>query len=397
MQRHARAGQDRRLDATYLLPIRSLIAHDEELTHYLRTVSALLPVIVVDGSPDDVFDAVHDEWSTFALHVRPAPDISGANGKVCGVLSGLRLVTTDMVVIADDDVRYDDSSLHAVCEALDDADLVMPQNYFEPHRWHTRWDTARILLNRAIGPDFSGTLAVRRRFIDGGYDPDVLFENLELVRSVARRGGRCSWRPDLYVRRLPPTTQHFLGQRTRQAYDEFARPHRMAVALSVLPVGTAIGAVSGARSLAVLCGATIATAEWARRCDGARDHFPAVCSFAAPLWVLERGLCSWIAVYHRQRGGVRYGDVRLLRATSDDRFRRNRLAVRSRSTVTGSSSGDAVRRCAAQDVGDRFVDLCGGAEERLPHDRRRSLAVQHVDAHGVDGVVVGTDELHRQP
>jgi hypothetical protein len=194
----------------------------------------------------------------------------------------------------------------------------MPQNYFDPHRWHTRWDTARTLLNRATGQDYAGTLAVRRRFLDQGYDTDVLFENLEMVRAVARRGGRCSWRPDLYVRRLPPTTRHFLGQRIRQAYDEFARPRRMVIGLSVLPVGVATGLVTGVRGLIVLCAATMATAEWGRRHHGGRDHFPATSSAMAPLWIVERGVCSWLALHQRRRGGVRYGEVRLLHATTDD-------------------------------------------------------------------------------
>jgi hypothetical protein len=329
MENHPRAARWQRLDATYLLPIRSHTAHGTELTHYLRGMATLLPVVVVDGSPAAVFDAVHEDWSSFALHVRPARDISGTNGKVRGVLTGLRFVTSDIVVIADDDVRYDEQSLNAVCDGLDDADLVMPQNYFEPHRWHTRWDTARTLLNRAVGQDFAGTLAVRRRFLEEGYRADVLFENLEMIRAVARRGGRCSWRPELYVRRLPPTTRHFLGQRIRQAYDEFARPHRLAIGLSVLPTGVATGLVGGIRGLAALCAGVVATAEWARRRHGAREHFPAASSVMAPLWVLERGVCSWLALYERGRGGVRYGEMRLLHATTDDGPRRHRTERRS--------------------------------------------------------------------
>jgi hypothetical protein len=329
MERHPRANRRGRHDATYLLPIRSFTGHGTELTDYLRGIAELLPVVVVDGSPQAIFDAVHEEWSSFALHVPPAADIGGANGKVRGVLTGLRFVTSDIVVIADDDVRYDEAVLDAVCDALGAADLVMPQNYFDPHRWHTRWDTARTLLNRATGQDYAGTLAVRRRFIAAGYDADVLFENLEMVRAVARRGGRCSWRPELYVRRLPPTTHHFLGQRIRQAYDEFARPHRMVIGLSVLPAGVATAVVGGIRGLAVLCAATMATAEWARRRHGGRDHFPAASSAMAPLWVVERGVCSWLALHLRLRGGVRYGEVRLLRATTEDGPRRHRNDLRS--------------------------------------------------------------------
>ena len=66
----------------------------------------------------------------------------------------------------------------------------------------------------------------------------VLFENLELVRTIEAVGGRSVSAPDLFVRRLPPETPHFWRQRVRQAYDEFARPPRLIAALSILPLLT---------------------------------------------------------------------------------------------------------------------------------------------------------------
>ncbi len=110
------------------------------------------------------------------------------------------------------------------------ADLVRPQNVFDPLPWHARWDTARMLLNRAFGSDHPGTLGVRRSFLAsiGGYDGDVLFENLELVRTVLAAGGRVVDAPGMYVRRRPPTPARFLEQRPRQAYDDLAQPARLA-------------------------------------------------------------------------------------------------------------------------------------------------------------------------
>jgi hypothetical protein len=303
-------------DLTYLLPIRSATHHRAELATYLLEMGQMVPVIVVDGSPRPVFDAVHDDWSTFARHVHPASDIRGANGKVRGVLTGVRLVETEYVIIADDDVRYGADELAAMRAALDGADLVMPQNAFVPSVWHTVWDGARILLNRAIGGDMAGTIGVRTAFLAAGYDADVLFENLELIRTVDRRGGTCIARSDLVVPRRPPTTAHFLGQRTRQAYDEFARPPRLVVALLIVPfiaVATRRPAVLG-----VGAGGAIAVAEAGRRRHGGRRWFSPVSSLVAPLWLVERGVCSWIAVWRRCTGGVPYAGGRLVRATSDD-------------------------------------------------------------------------------
>ncbi|WP_410586312.1 glycosyltransferase [Amycolatopsis sp. lyj-23] len=165
------------------------------------------------------------------MHVPPDPDLRCVNGKVAGVITGLRLVRAERVIIADDDVRYDGETLAAVAGALDGADLVVPQNYFRPTPCHCRWDTARSLLNRAFAHDYPGTLAVRRtafhRF--GCYDGEVLFENLELIRTVRARGGTVRYLRSPLVRRLPPDVRTFLSQRVRQAYDSFAQLLLMAV------------------------------------------------------------------------------------------------------------------------------------------------------------------------
>src|SRR5215217_4010099 len=113
-------------------------------------------------------------------------------GKVGGVLTGVRLASHECLVVADDDVRYDADSLARVVEGLRGADVVRPQNYFTPLPWHARWDTARMLLNRMTGGDWPGTLGVRRSVLraTNGYDGRVMFENLELVRTVLAAGGR---------------------------------------------------------------------------------------------------------------------------------------------------------------------------------------------------------------
>jgi hypothetical protein len=315
-------------DATYLLPIRAASPPSAELTGYLRGVSELLPVVVVDGSCAEVFAAAHAAWSPFALHIAPDPSLACANGKVSGVLTGLRHVTAPVAVIADDDVRYDAVALRACLLALRDADLVRPQNYFDPLPWHAAWDTGRTLLNRAFGQDFPGTLLVRTDVLRraGGYDGDVLFENLELIRTVAAAGGRCVDRPDVYVRRMPPSTRHFVGQRVRQAYDELARPARLAAELAIAPALAAVIARRRWRALAAAAALVVTIAEVGRRRHGGAHWFAWRASVIAPLWVLERAVCSWCAVVVRLRGGVRYGGRRLRRAANSERALRAAFA-----------------------------------------------------------------------
>jgi hypothetical protein len=85
--------------------------------------------------------------------------------------------------------------------------------------------------------------------------------------------------------------------------------------LLIVPVATAL-ALQAPRRLMVLAAATIAVAEVGRRRGdgGSRRVFPATSALWAPLWLVERGLCSWAAVWLRLRGGVRYSDGRLARA-----------------------------------------------------------------------------------
>ena len=193
--------------------------------------------------------------------------------------------------------------------ALGDAEVVRPQNYFDPLPWHAWVDTARSLINRVSGGDWPGTLAVRKSVLlsAGGYDGNVLFENLELVRTVRAVGGRESAPRDLYVRRLPPTSDHFLSQRVRQAYDEFARPWRLAVWLSLLPLFVFSARAGGARAVASALALFIVPAEIGRRIDGGTRVFPASTAIAAPLWICERAFAAWLAVGARAvLGGVPY-------------------------------------------------------------------------------------------
>jgi hypothetical protein len=230
-------------------------------------------------------------------------------------MAAVRSSTAERLVLADDDVRYTHKALAAVVRVLDDAEVVVPQNYFSPRPWHALWDTARTLINRCFSHDFPGTLAVRREALlaTGGYEP-VLFENLELIRTITAAGGRDTWHPALMVARRPPTAGHFLRQRVRQAYDDFAQPARLGAELALLPLVAAALKLPQRQSVAALAGlagAAVACAEAGRRRDQGTAVFPARASFFAPLWTAERAVCVWLAVFQRLLGGVRYSGARI--------------------------------------------------------------------------------------
>ena len=317
-------------DVSYILPIRSSEAVSQELVSYLQWLSKEVALIIVDGSAEPIFSQHAAQWATLdAIHIAPDPEYRlFANGKVGGVLTGLKRVQTPLAIVADDDVRYDAQGLAAMRNALERADVVRPQNYFHPLPWHACLDTARTLLNRISGGDWPGTLGVRSGIVmtAGGYDGDVLFENLELVRTVIAAGGSHECPLDLYVRRLPPSTGHFWSQRVRQAYDEIARPLRLAVWLAVLPGVTLLAATGHAWIIAVGCGAAIVAAEAGRWRSGGRRFFPARAAWLAPLWIAERAVCSWLAVAAWTIwGGIPYRGRIVTRAATPMRRLQRRL------------------------------------------------------------------------
>lgn len=310
--------------AEYVLPLKWDSDDDlDELTCYLARLARWIDVTVVDGSPPELYARHHHHWQRWVRHVPPLP-WPGRNGKVAGVVTGVRAARHDRIIIADDDVRWPIDALGRALTLLDRADLIRPQNYFSELPWHARWDTGRILLNRAFGSDYPGTYALRRdTFLRmGGYDGNAMFENLELARTVRAAGGIELCVNDLFVPRRPPSTRQFLRQRGRQAYDDLAQPGRLLLELAVLPAVIALGRcgrrkAGGWGATAAICSAalgTVAAAELGRRrADGTRV-FPKSAAWYAPLWMAERALLVWAALWLRLRGGVRYRDERLVLA-----------------------------------------------------------------------------------
>ncbi|WP_457972971.1 glycosyltransferase [Arthrobacter sp. D1-17] len=316
------------LQAEYILPLRwTEDSGLDELVPYLEQLCSWIRVTVVDGSAPDLFDCHRARFPGSVNHIRPEPG-AGGNGKVSAVMTAVRLSCADRLVIADDDVRFTREGLDSVIAALNHAHVVRPQNFFSPLPWHACWDTARTLINRALADDFPGTLAVRRDALvaTGGYD-GVLFENLELIRTVTAAGGSEKRLPALFIARRPPTSRHFLRQRIRQAYDSFAQPGRLCAELALAPLLTGVLVRAPRLTIPAVLGsavAAVALAEVGRRRNHGRRVFPARTILFAPLWLAERALCSWAALVLRVGGGVPYAGARLKTAAHSPAELRNR-------------------------------------------------------------------------
>lgn len=316
------AGQSR-LDVSYILPIAAGRSQARALSGYLaRIARTVAEVVVVDGSPPPVFADHAKAWGGSIRHMRPG--IRTPNGKVAGVMTGLAAARQERVIIADDDVRYRRQEIQHMLALLADHEVVRPQNYFHPRPWHARWDSARSLLARSSGGDWPGTLGVRRSLLlaAGGYSGDVLFENLEMVRTVKAAGGREAVALDLFVARRPPDARHFLSQRARQAYDEWARPAHFVSQLALLPAVL----IGGSSVILAITAAVVVGAEMGRRRAGGARYFPPDSALWAPAWLAERAVTAWMALGSRLfLGGAHYRGGRLETAATPSRVLRQRL------------------------------------------------------------------------
>jgi hypothetical protein len=191
-----------------------------------------------------------------------------------------------------------------------------------------------------VATDWPGTFALRREAVLalGGWCPHVLFENLELWRTVRAAGGRAVALPDVAVARRPPSVTQFWSQRVRQAYDDLAQPGRLVLELAILPTTLRL-ARSRPGTLAAVGATAILLAHRGRMRIG-RDRVPASVPLWAPLWLLERGVCVWLAIGSRVRGGARYHGRRLRLAAHSPLALR--LALRD-SRTAGTRPADLTR------------------------------------------------------
>jgi hypothetical protein len=245
------------LAATYLMPIRRTRfnrATAGPLRDYLQTLSAEVDeVLVIDGSPADVFAGHHALFQDVCRHENVDRKFNYPNGKVNGIHTGVERAHHEKIILADDDVRYEARSLRAVVEFLEHYQVVRPQNFLCPASWWGRMEAARMLINRGTlrAADYPGTCAFQRTAMlrAGHYDGDVLFDNEEMIRHFVRSGLTVVYANDLWVRKEAPTWQKWLEQRPRQAYEDFPLRLKTILFSSLIPAGLTISVVVGWRGL----------------------------------------------------------------------------------------------------------------------------------------------------
>ncbi|HEY0007018.1 MAG TPA: glycosyltransferase family 2 protein [Pyrinomonadaceae bacterium] len=316
------------LRCTYLLPIRRVYARRKEarqLAQYFRILArAGCEVLVVDGSPPEVFAEHERAWRDVCRHVPVDLKYTYLNGKVNGVHTGVDLASCERIVLADDDIRYTPEDISRMCDLLDQHEMVRPQNYLSPLPWWARLEAARMLINRGAlrAGDYPGTCAFRRStFLGvGHYDGDVLFDNEEMVRHFLLGGADVCFARDFFILKCPPTFRKWVEQRPRQAYEDFVMRAKTLLFMSLLPVLFALGLLYGMRAalwfVAVVSTSACLLALRGLSSDSAYRFFRAWVILYAPLWVLDRALSVYWALYWRVAyGGYPFGDRLLSKGT----------------------------------------------------------------------------------
>jgi hypothetical protein len=312
---------------TYLLTIRRARFDEDEargFRDYFRLLAgAGCQVLVVDGSPSDVFAAHGEAWRGACVHEPVDPQYKYLNGKVNGIHTGVALAAHERIILADDDIRYTPEDVRRMVGLLDSFEMVRPQNYLSPLPLWARTEAARMLINRAwiAEGDYPGTLGVRRGAMRrlGHYDGDVLFDNEEIVRHFRAHGAHIAYARDFFILKRPPSFRKWIEQRPRQAYEDFVMRAKTAFFAAMLPALVILWAAAGwrwalAAGAAVACGAAMLAARGLG--DGAARFFPARVCLYAPLWVAERVLSTYWAFYWRvAHGGYPFGDKLLSKGT----------------------------------------------------------------------------------
>jgi hypothetical protein len=279
-----------------------------ELANYLSTLSlADCDVVVLDGSAQPKFEENRRVLRWVSRHVPVRPQHRSITGAIDPVRAALALASCEKVIVAGEQVRYDECALDTLCRLLDAHEVVEPQDYPDPLPWWSGIDAGRILIHRGLAPDpdHGLTFGFRRTAIRGlrTVDNPLVDPSESAVRRLALTGAEVFSASELFVRRVPPALDSWIRERPRQADDDFVMPVKSALFFALIPMAMLLMAFAGFRAMAGYAGA-IAFASMAiavRGRIGASTVFPLKTCLFAPLWVLERSVSVYWALLRKLR------------------------------------------------------------------------------------------------
>ncbi len=295
---------------SYVVVVQSATRSAGELrdfAHYLSTVSlAGCEVLILDPSPRLQFDLNARSLRWVGRHMPVRPQHRTPGGAIDVVRAAADLAGCEKVIVAADDVRYSAQAIGQLCELLETYEVVEPQDYLDPLPWWGGIDAGRILVHRGIEPqpDHGATFGFRRSAIRALRTLNTSDAADDPPRRLAAHGANVHPAADVFVRRQPVALGEWLAQRPRQAGEDFVLPMKTAFFFSLVPLLLLLAALGNLRIAGgyagVIAFASIGLAVRGR--TGAGAFFPFRACLFAPLWVFERAVSVYWALYRKLRG-----------------------------------------------------------------------------------------------
>jgi len=272
-----------------------------ELAAYLSNlVISNFDVIVVDASSPPAVDRNCRVLRWVSRYFAAAPQQRDP------VRSAIGLAACEKVIVAGRHVRYTDEALDELSRLLDLHEVVEPQDYIDPLPWWGAIETGRILVHRSLTPlaDHGSTFAFRKCAIRGLRTIEPSTPADDCVRRLASQGAEVFSALEVFVRRIPPALSEWARTRRCQADEDLYVPAKAALFFVLLPIAIILGLVSGLRFAAGYAGAIAFTsfALAVRGRIGAATFFPWRTCLYAPLWVLERSISVYLALFWKVIG-----------------------------------------------------------------------------------------------
>lgn len=282
-----------------------------ELAGYLSTVGvAGCDVVVLDPSPRLQFELNARILRWVGRHIAVRSEHRTSSGSIDVLRSAATLAACEKVIVAAEDVRYTPDAIGQLCDLLEMHEVVEPQDYLDPLPWWGGIEAGRMLIHRGIEPqpDHGATFGFRRSAVRAlrilGATDFMTRSDDDHARRLAAAGAEVFPASHVFVRRQPGALDDWLTQRPRVAGDDFALPVKSAFFFSLVPLLLLLATLGGLRLAGGYAG-VIAFASFAlamRGRSGAAAFFPLRACLFAPLWVFERSVSVYWALFRKLRG-----------------------------------------------------------------------------------------------
>lgn len=305
-----RTKQTRERRCSYVVVAGSATASAEELrqlANYLSTLGlAGAEVVVLDPSPRPQFEANGRVLRWVGRHLPVRPEYRTPGGAIDLVRAAVAVAGCEKVIVAAEDVRYTPEAIGQLCDLLDLHEVVEPQDYLDPLPWWGGIDAGRILIHRGIEPqpDHGATFGFRRAAVRSLRNLASADVHDDQARRLAAVGAEVYPAAEVFVRRQPSALGEWLNDRVRQAGDDFVLPIKTAFFFALVPLLLLLGTLGGAQLAGGYAGviAFCSVALALRGRSGAGSFFPLRAVLFAPLWVFERSVSVYWALFRKLRG-----------------------------------------------------------------------------------------------